>query len=417
MDQRYFVLISCFSLMIGLTPATSAGDEPAAQTWTQWRGPNRDGSVSAFKLPDSIAEDQLKQIWRVKLSPSYSGPIVSKDRVFVTETVDQKTEVVRALDRKTGKELWKQSWSGSMSVPFFAKANGDWIRATPALDGDRLFVAGIRDVLVCLDTNSGKEFWRIDFVKEAGTNPPAFGFASSPLVVGDAVYVQAGGGFCKVDQQTGKIVWRILDDGGGMSGSAFSSPFYATLNGVPQIIVQTRTTLAGVDPEQGTIYWKKEIPAFRGMNILTPTVIDNSIFTSSYGGGSFLFSTAKEESEWKLNQKWTSKTQAYMSSPNIIDGYLYLHLRNQRFTCLDLETGVTRWTTTPFGKYWSTVTDGEKILALDQKGDLLLIRANPEKFELIERRKVADDSWAHIAVSGNELFIRDLNHLTLYRWE
>ncbi|WP_339727412.1 PQQ-binding-like beta-propeller repeat protein [uncultured Gimesia sp.] len=416
MYQPIIALAFYFGLFTALPSTALAGDEPASQTWSQWRGPNRDGSVTSLKLPDSLEEDRLKQIWRVALSPSYSGPIVSKDRVFVTETVDQKTEVVRALDRKTGKELWKQSWSGSLSVPFFAKANGDWIRATPTLDGDRLFVAGIRDVLVCLDANSGKELWRIDFVKQTKANPPAFGFASSPLVVGDAVFVQAGGGFCKVDQQTGKIVWRILDDGGGMSGSAFSSPFYTTLNGVPQIIVQTRTTLAGVDPEQGTVYWKKEIPAFRGMNILTPAVIDDFIFTSSYGGGSFLFTTAKNESGWNLNQKWTSKTQAYMSSPNIIDGHLYLHLRNQRFTCLDLETGVVRWTTTPFGKYWSTVTDGQKILALDQKGDLLLIRANPEKFDLIDRRKVADDSWAHIAVSGNEIFIRDLNHLTAYRW-
>jgi len=417
MHQRLLLFLFCLLLLPVFSPATSADDKPVPYPWVQWRGPHRDSSVTHTTLPESLAEDRLEQIWRVELSPSYSGPIVSKDRVFVTETVDQKTEVVRALDRKTGKELWKQSWSGSMSVPFFAKSNGDWIRATPALDGDRLFVAGIRDVLVCLDTNSGEELWRIDFVKETKSNLPAFGFASSPLVVGDAIYVQAGGGFCKVDQQTGKIVWRILADGGGMSGSAFSSPFYTTLNGVPQIIVQTRTTLAGVDPDQGTVYWKQEIPAFRGMNILTPSVVGDSIFTSSYGGGSVLFTSEKNEAGWSLKQKWKHKTQAYMSSPNVIDGHLYLHLRNQRFTCLNLETGEVRWTTTPFGKYWSTVTDGEKILALDQKGDLLLIRANPEKFELIERRKVADDSWAHIAVSGNELLIRDLNHLTLYRWK
>lgn len=417
MHLRFLLLLFCLLLLPVFPPATSADDKPVPSPWVQWRGPHRDSSVTHTTLPESLAEDRLEQIWRVELSPSYSGPIVSKDRVFVTETVDRKNEVVRALDRKTGKELWKQSWPGAISVPFFAKANGDWIRATPALDGDRLFVAGIRDVLVCLDANSGEILWRIDFVKETGAIPPAFGFASSPLIVGDAIYVQAGGGFCKVDQQTGKIIWRILADGGGMSGSAFSSPFYTTLNGVPQIIVQTRTTLAGVDPKSGTIYWKQDIPAFRGMNILTPTVIDDTIFTSSYGGGSFLFSSSRNDTGWSLKQKWKNKTQAYMSSPNVIDGHLYLHLRNQRFTCLNLETGEVRWTTTPFGKYWSTVTDGEKILALDQNGDLLLIRANPEKFDLINRRKVADDSWAHIAVSENDILIRDLNHLTLYRWK
>jgi len=417
MSCRSYLRGACFMLLMGLCAPAVSGDDLTLDSWPQWRGPNRDGSLTGTKLPDSIAENRLKQIWRVELGPSYSGPIVSSDRVFVTETRDNKTEVVRALDRKTGTELWKQEWPGALAVPFFAKANGDWIRATPAFDGERLYVAGMRDVLVCLDASSGKELWRLDFVQKLGTVPPTFGFASSPLVLGDSVFVQAGGGLCKVDKRSGEIQWRVLDDGGGMSGSAFSSPYFATLNGVPQILVQTRTILAGVNPDDGTLFWKKEIPAFRGMNILTPTVYNNSVFTSSYGGGSFLFATTKDESGWNLKESWTSKAQAYMSSPIVIKGDLYLHLRNQRFTCLNLETGKERWTTTPFGKYWSMVTDGEKILALDQNGELLLIRANPDKFDLIDRRKVADDAWAHIAVSGNEVFIRDLNHLTVYRWE
>jgi len=407
----------CFVLMMGFVSFLSWGAEPADQTWSQWRGPSRDGVIHGSTLPESLSEKSLKKIWQVKLGPSYSGPIVNADRIFVTETQDKKNEVVRALDRKTGQELWRQDWQGAMTVPFFAKANGDWIRATPAFDGERIYVGGIRDVLVCLDANSGEELWRLDFVQKLGTKVPSFGFASSPMLVGDYVYAQAGGGLCKVDKMTGEIKWRTLDDGGGMFGSAFSSPYYAEIEGVPQLIVQTRTKLAGVNPEDGKVLWERKIPAFRGMNILTPTVSNNSIFTSSYGGGSFLFNAKKNESGWNLDETWTSKTQAYMSSPVIINGYAYLHLRNQRFTCIDLETGKSRWTTTPYGKYWSTVTDGSKILALDQKGELLLINANPEKFELIDSRKVAEDSWAHIAVSGNEIFVRALNDLAVYRWE
>ncbi|QDT96099.1 PQQ-binding-like beta-propeller repeat protein [Gimesia aquarii] len=417
MKKQNLLITACLILLFVPKNAPLFGADPVKSSWPQWRGPSRDGFIQGLKLPESLSENRLKQTWQVKLSPSYSGPIVDADRVFVTETQDKKNEVVRALDRKTGQELWKQDWQGAMTVPFFAKANGDWIRATPAFDGERLYVAGIRDVLVCLDADSGEELWRLDFVKKLGTNLPAFGFASSPLIIGDHVFVQAGGGLCKVDKLSGEIQWRVLDDGGGMFGSAFSSPYYAELNGEPQLIVQTRTKLAGIDPEDGKILWSQKIPAFRGMNILTPTVYKNSVFTSSYGGGSFLFTTSKNESGWNLAETWTNKTQAYMSSPIIIDGHAYLHLRNQRFTCIDLETGKDRWTTTPFGKYWSCVTDGEKILALDQKGDLLLIRANPEKFDLIDRRKIADDSWAHIAVSGNEIFVRALNDLSVYRWE
>ena len=130
--------------------------------WTQWRGPEHDGKADGQAWPSTLQGDALQQTWRVELGPGYSGPIVVGDRVFVTETAGKKMEVVRALDRKTGKELWKQEWEGSMSVPFFAKSNGDWIRATPAYSEGRLFVAGMRDVLVCLDADTGKELWRFD---------------------------------------------------------------------------------------------------------------------------------------------------------------------------------------------------------------------------------------------------------------
>ncbi|QDU52027.1 PQQ-binding-like beta-propeller repeat protein [Gimesia panareensis] len=414
MHQNRLIFLTLI-LITALTDQAS-GIEKATHNrdWSQWRGPHRDGTLQQSTLPDSLDENKLKVRWKLPLAPGYSGPIVTGDKVFVTETVDQKQEVVRALDRKTGKEIWKQSWPGAMSVPFFAKANGDWIRATPACDGERLYVAGIRDVLVCLKADSGKILWRVDFVEQLKSPLPSFGFASSPLVVGDAVYVQAGGGFCKLNKLTGEIIWRVLEDGGGMFGSAFSSPCLAEIEGVRQILVQTRTTLAGVDPDSGKILWKQKIPAFRGMNILTPAVYKNAVFTSSYGGRSFLFEINRTEEGWQVKELWTNPTQGYMSSPVIIDGYIYLHLKNQRFTCLDLKTGKALWTTAPFGKYWSMVTDGQKILALDQKGDLLLMKASPTSFELLDRRKVAEDSWAYLAVNGQELFVRALDQLIVF---
>ena len=169
--------------------ALSATSEPS--TWPQWRGPDRDGHASGPAWPEKLDTNHLRQMWRVGLGPSYSGPIVGADRVFTTESKDKRFEVVTALERSTGKELWRAQWEGAMSVPFFAKSNGDWVRSTPALDGDRLYVAGMRDVLVCLDARDGKEVWRKDFVKELGTPLPDFGFVCSPLIDGDAVYVQA----------------------------------------------------------------------------------------------------------------------------------------------------------------------------------------------------------------------------------
>jgi outer membrane protein assembly factor BamB len=401
--------------VVMLVAATAHAETP----WGQWRGPNRDGFVAADRRwPDGLDESRLEKRWRLDLGPSYSGPVIAGRAVIVTETRDKKTEHVRALDRVSGQELWQASWEGSLKVPFFAASNGSWIRSTPCVDGDRVYVAGMRDVLVCLDVATGREIWRLDFMQDLKSPLPSFGFVSSPLVRGDHVFVQAGAGFVKLDKRTGKVVWRVLEDGGGMMGSAFSSPYPVELGGVPQILVQNRDDLAGVDPEAGTVLWKTKVEAFRGMNIVTPTVHDGKVFTTSYGGGSWLFAVDPARAEKPVEQVWRNKIQGYMSSPIVIGGHAYVHLRNQRFACLDLATGKEAWVTKPFGRYWSLVAQGDRILALDETGELRLIRATPEQYDLVGTAKVATaESWAHLAVEGDEVYVRDLEGLSAYRWK
>jgi len=411
-------LMACLSALL-MSGREASGAEPVAQ-WPQWRGPGRDGIVATEpQWPSDLKEGTLRLKWRVELGPSYSGPIVSGDKVFVTETRNKKTELVQALARSDGRSMWQAEWEGAMSVPFFAWENGEWIRATPAFDGESLFVAGMRDVLVKLDAASGKEQWRVDFVDRFKSPLPAFGFVSSPLIDGDAVVVQAGAACVKLDRKTGATVWRSLKDEGGMMGSAFSSPIKATVAKREQYLVQTRDKLCGVDCQSGAELWSQKIEAFRGMNILTPVPVGDAVFTSSYGGKSWLYALEPSNDAARLNvrEQWTNKTQGYMSTPVVIDGHVYLHLRNQRFACIEIASGKERWISQPFGKYWSLVAQDRRILALDERGDLLLLNANPEKFELLSQRHVSDSpTWAHLAVCDNEVFVRDLKGLTVHRW-
>ncbi len=381
--------------------------------WTQWRGSTRDGQVVGTTWPERLTESNLKQLWRTELGPSYSGPVVSDGRVFVTESVDGESEAVHAFDQLSGQSIWVCRWEGAMKVPFFARSNGSWIRSTPAYDNGKLYVGGMRDLLVCINTADGKELWRLDFVSKLGTRLPAFGFVSSPLILGQHVYVQAGASLAKVDKTTGQLVWQSLKDEGGMNGSAFSSPISARLNGRDTLLVQSRTNLAGVDPQTGEQLWAEEIPAFRGMNIVTPCVYENAVFTSSYGGKTLLL----EPAEGELVQRWSNKAQGYMCTPVIIGDFAYLHLRNQRFTCIDLKTGETMWTSKPFGKYCSLVANGSRILALDERGVLLLIAASPDDFQLVDSLEISEEeTWAHLAVSGSQIFVRELNAITAYSW-
>ncbi|MCA9096273.1 MAG: PQQ-binding-like beta-propeller repeat protein, partial [Planctomycetaceae bacterium] len=361
------ILIAALFFAIPSTGVIS-GEENSPKPWDQWRGPTRDGQFVGPRWPDSLSEVSLVQEWRVDLPQSYSGPVVTPSLVFVTGTEGKKTEIVLALDRKTGKQRWRAEWPGAMTVPFFAASNGSWIRSTPAFDGNSLFVAGMRDVLVSLNSETGAEQWRVDFVKEFGTPVPSFGFVCSPLVDGDALYVQAGASFVKLDKHTGKILWQTLKDDGGMMGSAFSSPIVTTLVGVRQIVVQTREKLAGINPDTGAVLWEQKVPSYRGMNILTPVIFEDAIFTSSYQNKSWLFGLENNNGQFKLNELWTEKAQGYMSTPVVVDGHAYIHLQNQRFACIDLRSGERTWTSTPYGKYASLVAQEDRILALDQAG-------------------------------------------------
>ena len=405
-----------FATLLFAWSAAAVGPARAADDWNQWRGPLRTGEVAGTQWPGDLSS--LEPVWRVELDKGYPGPIVSRDKVFVAETAGGKTEVVRALDRATGRELWRASWPGDGSVPFFAASSGDWIRATPAFDGDSLFVAGMNELLVSLDAETGRDRWRVDFPARYGTKVPDFGYVSSPLVDGGHLYVQAANSLIKLDKESGEPVWRSLAfDASIMNSGAFSSPVLAEIHGRRQLVVQTRETLYGVDPASGEKLWSQPVPHFRGMNILTPTVHADGIFTSAYKQRSFFYRIEQRDGRFEPVEAWTEKSQAYMSSPVVVDGHAFLHAGSGRLVCIDLATGENRWTSPPLGKYWSMAVQGDKILALASDGELHLIRADPGSFRLLDSRQVSDQpTWGHLAVSGNELFVRELEGITAFRW-
>ncbi len=407
--------LTCLACVCGSTAALYA----ETATWMQWRGPDRNGRFVGQDWPDNLSEASLRESWRVELAESYSGPIVTPDRILTTETRDKTLEVVTCFDRFSGQKLWEQSWQGAMRVPFFAAANGSWIRSTPACDGKTIFVGGMEERLVALDVATGEIRWQIDFQQQLKQGAPAFGFVCSPLLEGDALYVQAGSCCLRLNKQDGTIVWQTDGGPAGMQGGAFSSPILATIRGEQVLVAQSRQELKLLRPADGKELGNQEIEAFRGMNILTPTVVGNAIFTSAHSGQGQLWNITRDEDRFEFAEVWSNrKLEAYMSSPVVVGDFGYLLLRNQRFCCFDVRTGEQRWRTKPFGKYWSLCTDGKKLLTLDERGILLLMRATPDAFDLIDERKISDSpTWAHLAVADEQLVVRELNALVVYHWK
>jgi outer membrane protein assembly factor BamB len=428
-----------------LVVAMAFAEEPRA-TWPQWRGPERDARLPGAVWPDKLQGQALEQLWRVELGPSYSGPIVTDDRVFVTETKDKSDEIVRALDRKTGKEIWKASWKGALRVNSMAMVNGDWIRSTPAYDGKALYVGGMRDVIVCLEAADGKERWRTDLTKELGVSLQMFGYVCSPAVDEQGVYVQTHNLLAKLDKTNGKVLWTagkkpaeeklagrrgrfpggrggFGPPGRGMMGGMedypdTSSPILAKVGGRNQLVAHVSNKLTGLDPADGKVLWVQAVPIAQGGVIVTPTLCGPDGVFSSAGRSLRIDLEAKPDQGIEVKKAWEVNVRSNMASPVVVGEQIYVLNAAGRLVCLDVATGKERWTSTKrFGKYWSMVGGKDRILALDEQGVLYLVKANPEKFELLDSRKVSqDETWAYLAVCGDEVFVRELKAMAVYRW-
>lgn len=87
-------LLSLAMMVVSFVSGVSVAAD--REQWVQWRGNARNCEVSKpVEWPSSLKPEHLKELYRVPLGPSYSGPIVSADRVFVTETVDKKKKLPR----------------------------------------------------------------------------------------------------------------------------------------------------------------------------------------------------------------------------------------------------------------------------------------------------------------------------------
>lgn len=408
------LLIAC---LICWAQPLRAGETPA--DWNQWRGPSRDGHVHGPAWPDNLSTETLRQVWRVELAPGYGGPLVADDRVFVVATEEERDEVVQALDRETGESLWTTRWPGAIVVPMIGRGQGNWIKSTPAWDGEKLYVLGMEDVMVALNGKSGAIEWRIDFKEHFETEQPEYGAPSSPLVYKDWVFIQAAGRLIRMNKTTGEVDWHGFFTGHAGELAPFSSPVIATIAGRRQLVAFFPKELGVIDPDTGEILWRIPVETAIGAAYPTPVIHNDHIFLSLYGRKTHMFRVSKDEDGgFTCEPVWENKAKGYLSTPVVVDGHAYLQLTNRRVICIDLETGEETWGARErFGLYWGMHANGDRILALDGEGTLRLLRANPEKMEILDTRKISEtQAWAPIAFSGDEVYIRDIEGLTKYVW-
>ena len=214
-----------------------------AEDWPQWRGADRLGIWHEDGVIDRFPEGGLKVSWRAPVGSGYAGPAVADGRVFLLEwredpqsrTLDG-TERVRALDEHTGAVLWTHEWETSYRMLMTTYAIGP--RATPTVDGDRVYVVGATGRLWCLNVETGDVIWQTDYVEAYDTSVPTWGITSAPLVDGNRLIAIVGGEpdalVVAFDKQTGAEIWRSLEV---VQEMGYAQPVIYEAGGARQLII------------------------------------------------------------------------------------------------------------------------------------------------------------------------------------
>jgi outer membrane protein assembly factor BamB len=391
--------------------ARAAGDEdrPALVVgptdWPRFRGPALDSQVTWKTGVTDWTTSPPRELWRLPVGPAWSSFACVAGRLFTQEQQGE-SEVVCCLDAANGRLIWQSQ----IDSRFSDVVAGPGPRSTPTFDDGRLFTLGPRAMLIAHDAATGAELWRHDLMQELDAQLPVWGFSGSPIVVGEAVLVYAGGkddhGLCAWNKQTGEPLWSRAQ-----RGMNFSTAQPVTIDGVTQVLFAAPDGLESLDPATGQVLWSHKPTGWQVPGKCQPQQISPRSVVVPLGDGVGLarLDVALHEGQWQVTERWSSR--ALKPSFNDFvhhEGFLYGFDQNI-FACISAEDGTKRWKNGRygFGQLLLLAADHRLIVA-SEGGDLILLETNPEK--LVERGRVTastEKTWNHPIVAGQTLFFRN----------
>ena len=387
-----------------------------AQNWPSWRGPTGDG-VSTESVP--VEWDTEKNVsWKVPM-PAWSGstPVIWGELIFLNVAVDEKSIELWCLDRNTGHAIWKRFLSDgnrrlrkqNMSSP------------SPVTDGKRVWVMTGTGMLRAFDFD-GNEVWTRDIPGDYGPFGLNWGYASSPLLHDDALYVQVLHGMrtddpsyvLRIDAASGETMWRQERPTEALreSPDSYTTPALLQYDGVTEIVITGGDAVTGHDPESGQELWRADglnptrnrayrlvaSPFTLGDIIIAPTRVRPLLALRAGGRGDVLSS----------HVIWEAENGPDVPTP-VSDGeYLYIVNDQGIVHVHDIHTGQLiygRQRIQP-GTYSASpvIADG-KIYITNEGGMTTVFRTGPE-FDVLAENPLDDYVLSSPAISDGQIFIR-----------
>jgi outer membrane protein assembly factor BamB len=419
MDRKYKIaslMRTSFALTLAavlLLTSFGYSDESNAKSgkldWHQWRGPNRDGISNEKGISGNWQENGPVVLWQISVGDGYSGISVADGKLF-TMWDEGDSQFLFCLDALTGKELWRYKVDDS-----FTEGYGNGPRSTPVLEKTIVYAASARGLLHAVNISNGQALWTHDLGAEYGSQLPAHGYSSSPLVDGEKLFVEVGGkedfAFAALNKHTGDLIWHSQTD-----MPAYSSPIAITIDETRQIVFLSATGLSSVSPDDGSLYWHYDweprcpstgIPT----NTVTPIFIaPDKIFISSGFGtvtGAAVVRLLHVKEQFSAEKLWEiSKMKNLINSSVCFEDHIY-GFDMGVLKCFDALTGEEKWKAHGFKRGALIAADGHLII-FSEHGKLALVKATPEEYREVASVKVLSGKcWTIPTLADGKLYLRN----------
>jgi outer membrane protein assembly factor BamB len=410
-------LRSIYALAIVLLAITTA----AAQNWPQWRGPTLNGVSNEKNLPLRwTAEENVS--WKLAM-PGWSGssPIIWRDRVFLN-VADGSDLYLWCVDKTKGAVLWKKLL-GSGNVKL-RKQNMS--SPSPVTDGERVYALTGTGILKGFDF-SGKELWSRDIQKDYGKFGLNWGYASSPLLFEDSLFVQVLHGMrtddpsylLRIEKKTGKTTWRVERPTSAIreSPDSYTTPALLRYGKTTEIVITGGDCVTGHDPVTGRELWRvnglnpDNDPSYR--IVASPVIFNDIIYAPSRVRPLLALRSGGRGDITRSHVLWSTGNGPDVPTP-VTDGK-YFYIVNDRgiMWCLNARTGAEIYGQQRIkpGTYsGSPVLADGKIYVTNEDGLTTVVLAGP-KFEVLAENALNDYCLSSPAISDGQIFIRTAQHL------
>ena len=411
-----------FFVAVGL--ATTAAQANAGD-WNAFRGPSGNGVSDEKKVLTSWGQDQ-NVVWKAKLPrPCNGSPIVSRGRVLLTcaEDDEGRQRSLYCFDRHDGKRLWVRTVQFD-KVMDTHKTN-PFCATTPVADGQCVVVWHASAGLYCYGLD-GSERWSRDL----GEFRHMWGYASSPVIHGDRVILNCGPGkrvfVTAIDLATGETLWETEEPqvGNGETNDkdhpvgSWSTPVLAKINGKVQIVCSMSTRVVAYDPDTGNILWTCDgLRGERGELAYCSPLISGDICVAigGYNGPGIGIRLTGSGDITDSGRLWRNeKNPQSIGSGIFLGNHIYrANAGPGTIDCMEAETGRVIWRDRAAGgNHWaSLVLAGGLLYATNQDGTTVVLKPNPERFEMVSMNELGESSNSTPAFSDGQIFFRTFEHL------